>query len=237
MRYLYIFPHPDDESFGPAIAISRQIRDGNEVHLLTLTKGEATKQRKKYGYSREEMGEVRHREMKEVSKVLRLTSLKVLDFPDGNLAEIDPRLLEAEVARQIKNINPDIIVSYPVHGISGFEDHLVMHAIIKRVFCDLMENENGAINLKRLAFFTLGEERKDSYFPLKISPAKRIDCIMDVEREDVERMGKALDCYKTYQEVIDAVGIRNYFQDKVFFEIFNEMYDPVLKDLGDNLPV
>ena len=58
MRVLYIFPHPDDESYGPAVAISRQRRQGHEVYLLSLTKGGATKQRFKYGYSVAEMGEV-----------------------------------------------------------------------------------------------------------------------------------------------------------------------------------
>ena len=41
---LYIFPHPDDESFGPAAVIDKSIKSGDEVHLLTLTKGGATKQ-------------------------------------------------------------------------------------------------------------------------------------------------------------------------------------------------
>ena len=63
MRILYIFPHPDDESFGPALAISKQKRNGDEVFLLTLTKGGATKQRHKYNYSIEEMGKVRKKEM------------------------------------------------------------------------------------------------------------------------------------------------------------------------------
>ena len=58
MKILYIFPHPDDESFGPANAMSKQRRQGHEVHLLTLTKGGATRQRHKYGYSVEEMGEL-----------------------------------------------------------------------------------------------------------------------------------------------------------------------------------
>ncbi|MFC2176745.1 PIG-L family deacetylase, partial [Bacteroidota bacterium] len=36
MRLLYIFPHPDDESFGPIPAIHQQLAQGNEVFLLTL---------------------------------------------------------------------------------------------------------------------------------------------------------------------------------------------------------
>ena len=69
MKILYIFPHPDDESFGPAHLMSKQRRDGHDVYLLTLTKGGATKQRHKYGYSIEEMGEIRYKEMLDVEKV------------------------------------------------------------------------------------------------------------------------------------------------------------------------
>ncbi|MCC5939996.1 MAG: PIG-L family deacetylase, partial [Balneolaceae bacterium] len=83
MKILYIFPHPDDESFGPAPAIAAQLRQGFEVHLLTLTKGEATKQRFKLGVDKKEMGEIRFKEMKCVEKTLGLSGMTVLDLPDG----------------------------------------------------------------------------------------------------------------------------------------------------------
>ena len=59
MRILYVFAHPDDESFGPARAISKQRRQGHEVYLLTLTRGGATRLRHKFGYSVDEMGEAK----------------------------------------------------------------------------------------------------------------------------------------------------------------------------------
>ncbi|EGL81366.1 LmbE family protein [Caldalkalibacillus thermarum TA2.A1] len=37
MNILYIFPHPDDESFGPAAVMHQQIKAGHRVYLLTLT--------------------------------------------------------------------------------------------------------------------------------------------------------------------------------------------------------
>lgn len=49
MRILYVFPHPDDESFGPAPVIKQQLEQGNEVFLLTFTRGGATKVRHKLG--------------------------------------------------------------------------------------------------------------------------------------------------------------------------------------------
>ncbi|MEM8600085.1 MAG: PIG-L family deacetylase, partial [Bacteroidota bacterium] len=38
MTLLYVFPHPDDESFCPGPAMARQAREGHAVHLLTLTR-------------------------------------------------------------------------------------------------------------------------------------------------------------------------------------------------------
>ena len=74
MRLLYVFPHPDDESLGPARAMAAQRRQGHEIYLLTLTSGEATKVRHKFGWTLEQMGDARAREMLEVKKTLDLTA-------------------------------------------------------------------------------------------------------------------------------------------------------------------
>jgi len=156
MKILYIFPHPDDESFGPAAAMSAQQRAGHEIYLLTLTKGGATKQRHKHGLSIKQMGEVRYKEMIGVEKVLGLKEMTVLDLTDSGLKEMDPREIEKAVRNEIEKIEPDILVTYPVHGISGFHDHLVIHPVMKRLY--LIMKEEGAGYLKRLAFFTLSKK-------------------------------------------------------------------------------
>jgi N-acetylglucosamine malate deacetylase 2 len=94
MRILYIFPHPDDESFGPAPAISAQLRQGYDVFLLTLTKGEATKQRLRLGVDKNQMGEIRFKEMLCVEKVLGLSGMTVLNLPDNELKNMDPIEIE-----------------------------------------------------------------------------------------------------------------------------------------------
>ena len=134
MRILYIFPHPDDESFGPAHAMYKQVREGHEVYLLTLTKGGATKKRHDFGYSIEEMGNVRYNEMKKVEAVLKLKGMTVLNLPDSGLKLLDPRIIEDIIKDEILRLGPDVVVTYAVHGISGFHDHLITHAVVKRSF-------------------------------------------------------------------------------------------------------
>lgn len=238
MKFLYIFPHPDDESFGPAGAMYTQLRQGHEVHLLTLTRGEATKQRHKLGVSLEEMGEIRYKEMLEVEKTLGLSSMTVLNLPDNQLKEMDPREIETVVEQHIRKIQPDILVSYPVHGISGFHDHLVMHAVAKRVY--LQMKEEGHDYLKRLAFFTIPDNgdpqfKKPDGFRLKNSSEEEIDCIISLSNEAVKKFKQALMCYETYQETIEKSGVIEEIGDKVHFEIFDESFNPPLNDLTDQL--
>ena len=233
-KILYIFPHPDDESFGPANVMSLQRRQGHEVYLLTLTKGGATKQRHKYGYSIDEMGEVRYKEMIDVAKVLNLSEMTVLDLPDSGLKEMDPRDIERVIKLEIKKIKPDVIVTYAVHGISGFHDHLICHGVVKRVFVEMKEE---VPYLKRLALFTITEEsaKKQTHFKISGSTDKEIDIIVDVDDEDMQNAIKALDCYVTFKETIDASNIKDQIPKQVVFEIFREKHEPKLKDFFEKI--
>ncbi len=234
MNILYIFPHPDDESFGPAPAISAQVRQGHEVYLLTLTKGEATKQRHRLNVSKAEMGEIRFKEMQCVEKVLNLSGMKVMNLPDSALKEMNPIEIEKGIRDHIHEIKPDVVVTYAVHGVSGFEDHLVTHAVVKRVFCELRDEH--AAYPRRLALFThYAEEEVKSKFNLKSSAKEEIDCWVKTDDEDRKAFINALDCYETYQQVIEDSGVKQAVGDRIPFEIFQEHYDPPLKNITDRL--
>jgi LmbE family N-acetylglucosaminyl deacetylase len=234
MRVLYIFPHPDDESFGPARAMHKQTRQGHDVHLLTLTKGGATKQRHRLGLSVEAMGEVRHKEMLEVEKVLGLAGMTVLDLPDSGLKEMDPREIEDVIRDEIERVRPDVIVTYPVHGISGFHDHLVTHAVVKRVFLAMKDD---AGYLKRLAFHTLTEAhvRETPIATLHASKAEEIDCVETIDEIDLQKAHDALDCYETYRETIEKSGVKDLMDYEVAYEFFQESYDEPVDDIGYGL--
>jgi N-acetylglucosamine malate deacetylase 2 len=234
VKILYIFPHPDDESFGPAPAMAAQLRQGHEVHLLTLTKGEATKQRHRLGVDKEEMGEIRYKEMLCVEKVMGLSGMNVLDLPDSELKWMNPMEIEDVVEEQIHKLKPDVVVTYAVHGISGFHDHLVTHAVVKRVFCKL--REEGSAYPKRLALFTrMGEVNRDGKFRLEVSSDEEIKFIEECSPEDMEKFHRALDCYETYKEIIEKSGVREVVDERVPFEIFGEEIEGRLKSIVEGL--
>jgi LmbE family N-acetylglucosaminyl deacetylase len=233
---LYVFPHPDDECFGPVPGIVRQLREGHDVHLLTLTRGEATTQRKRLGLSKEEMAQTRHQEMQDVATTLDLTSLTVLEYPDGRLAELNPLVLETEVAEHLHATSPDVVVTYPVHGISGHPDHLVTHAVVKRVACAL--RRDGATAPRRLAFYTLppAPDHADRPPHLQHSPPALIDCAVPVQESDRDTGREALYCYDTYRPIIDDHQPLTAVGDQLSYELFGEDHDPPISSLLEGLP-
>jgi N-acetylglucosamine malate deacetylase 2 len=233
VRILYIFPHPDDESFGPARAMAAERRQGHAVYLLTLTRGEATNMRHKFAWTLEQMGEARYREMQNVKTTLELADMRILDLPDGKLKELDPWSIEQVIREEILRVKPHVVVTFPVHGISGFHDHLVTHFTVTRVYLELRGPDHPW--LQRLAFFTLIAAPANFPWHVNITKPEEIDCSFDASDADMERFHKALDCYVTYADVIAATKIHDVFGKDVHFEIFREDHKPPLKDLFEGL--
>ena len=234
MTLLYIFPHPDDESFGPAPAIARQVREGHDVHLLTLTKGGATRVRHDLGLSVDEMGARREDEMACVAEVLGI-ELTVLDYPDGGLDGLDPRDLESVIARKIQAVTPDVVVTYAHHGNSVHPDHTVAHAVVKRAFCAVCDEMAGR-SPRRLAFFALtNEQADDANADLHGSPDERVGAVVTFSDADRQSAEAALACYETYAEVIEAHRPLEAVAEGVRFVLFQEDHDPPLDSLTDDL--
>ena len=233
MTLLYIFPHPDDECFGPAPAMARQVREGHDVHLLTLTKGGATKQRHRLDLSVEEMGEVREKELAAAADELGV-QLTVLDYPDSGLVDMDPRDLENVIERKITAVKPDIVVTYAVHGNSVHPDHLTTHAVVKRAYCQT-HDDLAARGPKRLALFTLVQgEMEGAESHLHGSPPEAIGARVTFEPEDMEAAQRAIACYETYAEVVAEHRPLALVEDGVAFVLFNETHETVLDTITDH---
>jgi LmbE family N-acetylglucosaminyl deacetylase len=233
MRILYVFPHPDDESFGPARAMAAQRRQGHEVYLLTLTRGEATKVRHKFGWTLEQMGDARYRELVAVRAALDLTDLRVLDLPDGELKELDPWTVEKPIRDEILRIEPHVVVTFPIHGISGFPDHIVTHFAVTRVYLELRGADHPS--LQRLAFFTVVSAPAEFPWHVTVTAPAEIDCAFRVTDSDMERFHAALDCYTTYADVIARTRVHDVFDHEVHFELFREDQNPPYQDIFERL--
>lgn len=232
---MYIFPHPDDESFGPAGAIDKQIKEGNKVILLTLTKGGATKVRHKLGLSIEEMGIVRAQELQKVQQTLGISELTILDYPDGGLAKHPLFYLEADILKWLHHYQPNIVITYPVHGGSGHHDHITLHHIIKRLFFD---KKDQLPFWKRLAYFTVIDTGLPMFFEggiPRVTWTKKEDILVTekLDNANIQKMKESLLCYDTYQEMVKTTNVIDRIGDKVYFELENEKPPKMLSSITE----
>src|SRR3990172_12800689 len=90
---LFIFAHPDDESFVSASLILLAKKLGLKTHLICLTKGgrglNAYKHMHfaKYQNKNGNLKKIREEELKKAVKILKLNNLILCDYPDAELKE------------------------------------------------------------------------------------------------------------------------------------------------------
>ncbi len=224
-----IFPHPDDESFLIGGSIASMTASGHEVFLYTLTRGERSRHAARLGITPEELGARRSLEVRNAAEILGITRFIQGDYPDGGLRDLDPRVLEADIKQKIRDLQPNLLITFDVQGGSVHPDHIVMHHIVKRVFVELRESMPV---LQRLAFCVLPLSRTATW-PRKVFGVadERIDVRLSVAQvREIEHAA-----IHAHESVIGDVHDHNYdnwmLWEEECFTLFGESYDPAAADL------
>jgi len=106
-RVLVVVAHPDDIDFGVAGSVAIWTDAGIDVHYCLVTSGDAGGHDD--SVSRTEMVEIRQREQTAAAKVVGVTELHWLGFPDGR---VEPSLeLRAAISRVIREVRPQRVVA------------------------------------------------------------------------------------------------------------------------------
>lgn len=105
--FLHVAAHPDDLDFGCAGTTATLTDAGHRVVYCLVTDGQAG------GFdntiSRERMAEIRRDEQTAAAKVVGVTELHFLGFPDGAV-EVTLELRK-EISRVIRMVKPDVVVT------------------------------------------------------------------------------------------------------------------------------
>ncbi len=122
-RLLCVTAHPDDEAgnFGGTLRLYRE--RGVETHVICLTPGQAASNR---GGARtdQELATLRRKEFAASCQILKVARAEVLDYADAHLHRIDLYSVVAELTRHMRQIRPQVVLTYgPEGGITGHPDH------------------------------------------------------------------------------------------------------------------
>ncbi|MBI3536381.1 MAG: PIG-L family deacetylase [Chloroflexi bacterium] len=125
LSLLAIFAHPEDEGFGPAGTLAKYASEGVQVSLVTAnrptTQNNITREvlplRATHDATRDRLCSCR------TSGIRRVC---FLDLPAGEMENMDPILIEDQLVRLIREIQPQVIVTFGPDGLSGDVDHKII---------------------------------------------------------------------------------------------------------------
>lgn len=123
-----IFAHPDDEAFGPSPTLLMETRAGTELHLITLTVGDAGTNPDNH----DDLGAVRLTEWQTAGKLIGAASMHFLGYKDGHmdnhtLIEAGAKIVEL-ASKILESADSNTVIEFmtsDTNGISGHIDHIV----------------------------------------------------------------------------------------------------------------
>ncbi len=137
-KLLAVYAHPDDETFGTGGTLALYARRGVDVYLVCGTRGEvgeAPPDLKGFG----SVGEMREDELRCAANILGLKAVYFLGYRDsgmpGSPDNTHPRALAAqpvqtvarEITRYIREIRPQVVLTFDPIGGYRHPDHIAIH--------------------------------------------------------------------------------------------------------------
>ncbi|MBI4788741.1 MAG: PIG-L family deacetylase [Chloroflexi bacterium] len=135
LSLLAVFAHPDDESFGPAGTLAKYASEGIQVSLVTATRASAP--------TAHELAILQPQDIV-IGPRDRLCACRTsgvrrgcfFDYRPGQLTRLDPVQIEDQLVRLIREVQPQVIVTFGPHGLAGDNDHQVINKIATAAFHD-----------------------------------------------------------------------------------------------------
>jgi N-acetyl-1-D-myo-inositol-2-amino-2-deoxy-alpha-D-glucopyranoside deacetylase len=225
-----IFAHPDDEAFGPSGTLLKRVRDGEKLHLICVTKGQA-------GMNPDgvpDLGEVREREWRAAGRRIGATSMHNLGYQDGTLSnqyfhEIADKI-DYFVRDACKKYDEPVelrFMTFDTNGLSGHLDHIAVSHITTYLYYRLKTESLKGVEIASLDYFCMTREqvprpdigfvfmpagREEGYVTKTVDVSDVLDDKIAIMREhhtqrsdadSIMAAGKQLLAYENFHEVRD----------------------------------
>lgn len=135
---LVALAHPDDETFGVGGVMARAVDEGHRVVIVCATRGEAGEIADPSLATPETLGQVREGELRGAARALGVEEIRFLGYRDSGMAgtpenqhpaalvNADPEDVVARLARIVREVRPDVVVTFEPGGIYGHPDHIAI---------------------------------------------------------------------------------------------------------------
>ncbi|MGE3797906.1 MAG: PIG-L deacetylase family protein [Thermomicrobiales bacterium] len=166
---LFVFAHPDDETFLAAGTMAVLRDQGWRVVVVSATRGEEGEIAEGVPATRESLGDFREAELRAAMHVVGVEDVRFLGYRDsgmdgtpendapGAFMRVDTDEVGRRVLAIIDEIQPDITIGFGPEGIYLHPDHIAAHRGLKRAI-ELSAEESGHHQVKGLLFASVPRE-------------------------------------------------------------------------------
>ncbi len=206
LSLLAVFAHPEDESFGPAGTLAKYASEGVQVSLVAATRS-----------VRPELAGVGVAPLDDVVSHARdrLCSCRAsgirracfFDYAPGELSTLDPLVLEDQLVRLIREIQPQVVITFGPQGLAGDDDQRTINQLTRAAFRDAGDSTKflhhfreglGAYSSQKLYYCVLPSSLVNRWGIQGLSsvPDEEITTVVDISAYG-EAMRNALYCHRS----------------------------------------
>ncbi len=127
LTLMAVFAHPDDEAFAVGGTLAKYAAEGCDVHLVTATRGEAGEIRDPDMATKANLPQVREQELRCACEMYGIPPPRFLDYVDGQLAIVHQGQAVGKLVRIIREVRPQVLITFGPEGIYGHYDHIAVH--------------------------------------------------------------------------------------------------------------
>lgn len=125
-RLLLVFAHPDDESVFAGGVACQAAAAGGIVALCTATLGDRGRAGSPPVCEPGEVGRVRQDELVTAARIIGVTTLRVLGYPDRGLCYAPSDTIRRQLVEVIRAVRPHVVVTFDPNGSNLHPDHVAI---------------------------------------------------------------------------------------------------------------
>ena len=148
-RVLISYAHPDDESFGNGGLIAKYVQEGVDVYLICATDGDVGTIPDEMQGQYDTVRELRLSELDCANEVLKFKKMFLFHYKDSGMMgsetsqdetclwatwQNDPKSVTKRVVEVIREVQPQVIVTFNKYGGYGHPDHIAIQQATTEAF-------------------------------------------------------------------------------------------------------
>jgi LmbE family N-acetylglucosaminyl deacetylase len=123
---LFVFAHPDDESFSGAGTAMKYAAAGARTVLVTATRGERGKMGDPPVCAPDEIAACREKELRQAAAIIGFDELHLLDYRDRELADAPPKEIRQTLVSIVRRVRPSVVLTFDPNGFNVHPDHVAI---------------------------------------------------------------------------------------------------------------